>query len=421
MRVAVPWWHLSPSPGHVEADVVVIGAGICGLSVALALVRRGRRPVVLERGGCGGGASGRNAGFLMRGAADCYAAAVRHWGRDLARRLWRFSEENLAGLLDAGLEALPSFRRIPSCLLAFDQDQLRELEQSAAWLRDDGFEVGWMARGDDSVWQHGRPLGGLINPHDAAVNPVDLIRWLRARLSAPVYEHCPVAAITPAEDGVRVAVRTPHLVFVTPHVLLCVNAYLPLLCPHLSWLVRPVRGQMLALTHESLRLDYSYYANRGYDYFRQTPDGTVVVGGRRHLFAEVETGYDEHPTEPVQSALEDFAAAVLGVPRAQMRIVARWAGTMGFTPDGLPIVAPVPGPWPGGSVWFCGGFTGHGMSLAHRTARAAVDAMLDGVASPFPLDRPQLACSRPVPSDAPSEPRDARASLRDAPTPRHVS
>jgi glycine/D-amino acid oxidase-like deaminating enzyme len=57
---------------------------------------------------------------------------------------------------------------------------------------------------------------------------------------------------------------------------------------------------------------------------------------------------------------------------------------MAFTPDGLPLIGPLD---PDRRVWFCGGFNGHGMSLARRCARACAVEMLDGERSPFPLSR----------------------------------
>jgi glycine/D-amino acid oxidase-like deaminating enzyme len=57
---------------------------------------------------------------------------------------------------------------------------------------------------------------------------------------------------------------------------------------------------------------------------------------------------------------------------------------MGFSQTGLPIIQHV-GTLenPAAPVWFCGGFTGHGMSMAYETTRLAVDEMLDGKASIF--------------------------------------
>jgi glycine/D-amino acid oxidase-like deaminating enzyme len=182
-------------------------------------------------------------------------------------------------------------------------------------------------------------------------------------------------------------VRTPDCVVLCRRVLVCTNAYGPLLLPQLSSLITARRGQMMAVEAPGARLDCSYYANHGSEYLRQAADGRIVVGGCRTYHADREVGYEDATSEWVQRDLERFAGKMLG----EFTIRVRWAGTMGFSPDGLPIVGPVaPGPgdgWSPGAVWFCGGFTGHGMSMAHRTSEAAVGAMLDGSANPFPIER----------------------------------
>jgi gamma-glutamylputrescine oxidase len=389
--MTVSHWRRVDSPRRVDCDVVVIGAGVCGLSAALALSRRGLRTVIVERHAVGSGASTRNAGFLMRGAAENYAAAIELYGRNLARTVWRWTEENLAGLRAEGIGSLPSYRAVPSCLLALGPEEAGELERSLALLREDGFNVGWASAGDDAVWRHGRPLGGLLNPDDASINPADLMRLLAAR-AGPVVEHQEVFAIEPGARGVTL--RSAECAFTAPRVLVCTNAFAPLLFPSMAGIIAPRRGQMLAVRAAGLRLDCSYYANHGYEYFRQTHDGTVVVGGCRRAFADVEVGYEDTTTPPVQSALEQFARDRLGLRPGAYEVIARWAGTMGFSPDGLPLIGPIPGL--DDRVWFCGGFTGHGMSMGYRAAHAAVAAMLDGEENVLPLARAVRSAAAPL-------------------------
>src|SRR4051812_27939179 len=138
------YWQLSPSPTTTVSDAIVVGAGIAGVSAALVLQRRGLDVVVLDRQTVASGASSRAAGFLMRGAAENYALAVDHYGRELARTLWRWTEENLEGLRGEGVESLPSYRRIPSCLVATGPEELAELKRSVTLLREDGFAVEWI-------------------------------------------------------------------------------------------------------------------------------------------------------------------------------------------------------------------------------------------------------------------------------------
>jgi glycine/D-amino acid oxidase-like deaminating enzyme len=380
--MTVSHWRLGTSGGEIGTSVCVIGGGIAGVSAALWLGRRGVDVVLVERGAIGSGASGRNAGFLMRGAADNYGAAARTFGREMARRVWSMTEQNLALLRAEGVEALGSYRRVPSCLIAFEVEEAGELRESVELLEADGFEAAWVERGEDTLWTRAAPIGALLNPGDAACNPLELLGMLRAKLNACVIEQQEVVEIRGDADSVFV--RTTDAMVRASRVMVCTNAYAPSLLAALDGLVAARRGQMFAARAPGVRLDCSYYANHGSEYFRQANDGMVVVGGCRTKFADVEVGCEDVTTPGVQGALEQFASRVLG---EGLEITARWAGTMGFSPDGLALVGPVEGAWAPGSVWFCGGFTGHGMSTAFVAAREAVGAMLDGTPTLLSMSR----------------------------------
>lgn len=394
------WRRASTRADRLECDALVIGAGVCGVSAAIAFARAGLHTLVIDRGPVAGGASSRNAGFLMRGAADHYADAIRLYGHGLAKTLWRWTEENLAGLRGEGCETLPSYRRIPSALLALNDGQARELREAEGLLRADGFNIGWAESsigpfGPDSAFKAGGVLGALVNPDDASVNPVELVELLAAKArasGATIFENREVFGVEGDDEGATV--RSADLVIRARRVLICLNAYAPLLIPELAGIITPRRGQMIALDGTGLRLDASYYANHGSEYFRSSADGTVVVGGCRTYFADREVGFEDTTTSYVQSALETFAARALGIdgaPAVRARLKARWAGTMGFSPDGLPLVGPVDDLGAsaryGANVWFCGGFTGHGMSMGYRTAQSAVEGMLEGKPTPLPMRR----------------------------------
>jgi glycine/D-amino acid oxidase-like deaminating enzyme len=386
--------------GHIlpaTVDLVVLGGGVAGVSAALEAQRVGMSVLVLERNALASGASGRNAGFLMRGMAENYAVAIEQYGRERAGAAWRLSEDNLKDLAALGIEELRSFQRIPSVLLALDDKEHAQLRASMDLLREDGFDTLWLNDGADAAWSSGLALGGLVNPHDGAVNPVELMSWLAAKLNDPIREGVEAAALLPSGKGVTV--RTNAGDVHAQRVLVCTNAYAGEMLPSLRGVISPKRGQMLALKLKGLddapwrRLDASYYINFGHEYIRQTFDGTVVVGGFRWKQAEREVGYEDHPSPELQAALEGLAADIFcdedESPDDAFEVVARWSGVMGFSPDGMPVVGAIPEPWnESGNVWYCGGFTGHGMSLGHRTATLAVRAMVNGGANPFPIDRP---------------------------------
>lgn len=383
--MSVPLWKCADRLETIRCDAAVIGAGITGIAAALAFERAGMDSLIIERGEIASGASGRNAGYLMRGAADNYAAAVRDLGRSAAKSLWKWTEDNLAMLRAEGIESVPSCRRVPSCLLAMTRSEHDELTESVRLMREDGFDVNWITSGSDAAWRSGQALGGLLNPGDSVCNPNELLRFLAAKLKRPPRTLAEVSRVEVLGEQVRIT--TAEAVIETQRCLVCLNAFTPLLFPSLAELIQPRRGQILAVRTTAPALDYSYYANHGYEYFRQVTPDAAIFGGWRSRFADVEVGYEERTTDGVQRGLEEFARQILG---AKPEVTARWSGTMGFTPDGLPLIGPIDAagrPAPTSPLWICGGYTGHGMSMAFKAAHEAVQAMLSRRSPPFPLAR----------------------------------
>jgi len=78
----------------LTADIAIIGGGIAGIATAYSLAREGGSVVILERREIADGASGRNAGFILGGVSDNYAAACASYGVDRATRVFRFTFAN---------------------------------------------------------------------------------------------------------------------------------------------------------------------------------------------------------------------------------------------------------------------------------------------------------------------------------------
>lgn len=357
---------------EIEASVAIVGGGVCGLSAGLECEARGVDAVVIERERVGAGASGRNAGYLMRGMAESYAAACDVYGRERARAVWAWSEENLAALRAFGAGELEGFGDRASCLIALDEGEETRLRRSAGMMAEDGFGVSLIEppSGRDAVWRSGRPRVGLVNPGDAVCDPLALLGLLRSALARTrVVEGREVYAIDREDGAVRVCAR--GLTVRAGRVLVATNAWIGELAPGLRGVIEPKRGQMLAARpSEPVHLDFAYYLNRGDEYIRMGPGGLVLVGGCRRFEPVTESG-DRGGVHPaVQERLEGYLRELV---TGDSEVVARWSGVMGFSPDHLPVVGPT---GEGDRVWVCGGFTGHGMSLGYLAGRRAAAAML---------------------------------------------
>lgn len=370
------WQQLEPPAAETRTGVAIIGAGISGLSAAIECEARGIDAVILEQDFPGARASGRNAGYLMRGGAENYARAITDYGRDRARTLWKFTEDNLTALRTLGVASLPSFADRPSCLVALDREEAGELQHSAELLREDGFDAQLIRPGPnapaDPIWRSGRPLTALVNPNDAVCSPMELVGLLRFKLQrTPVIQGSRVYAIEAHGDTVTILARG-HTIH-ADHALVCTNAYARELLPELAGVVTPNRGQMFAIRPNNpsdADLSFAYYLNHGSEYIRSGPSHTVLLGGAR-THRELEERTDTEGLNPaVQERLGEWARELI---TDRYEVTARWSGIMGFSPDGLPIVRPCLN---SNRVWFCGGLTGHGMSMGHLTARHAVAVML---------------------------------------------
>jgi glycine/D-amino acid oxidase-like deaminating enzyme len=353
-------------------ETAIVGAGIVGLSTAYWLTRSGRRPIVLDADGIASHASGRNAGFLMTGTAEPYTALVRAIGEEASRRLWELSNENrelLRGeLLDLGridCEFIPEGSWIAA--LADHPEQERELLASCERLAALGLDLQWREAAEVRR-ASGCPLlaGGIFQPRDGGIDPARLCRGMAhlvGEAGGQVRTGVRVRRLEPEGDRVRIVTDAGHLL--AERVVLALNAYAPALLPHLQGEIRPVRGQIFTTAPGPRDLQGVWYVNDGYEYFRQLPDGTFLLGGCRWVARDTEVGYEEKPTARVQGALDSFLRDAL--PRfADRPVLNRWAGTMAFTVDGLPRAGGVPG-IPG--AIYAAGMNGHGMSLGFATGK----------------------------------------------------
>lgn len=375
-----PWQQpLEP----VRADVAVVGAGIVGAATAWALAEEApeRSVVLVEAERPAWGASGRNAGFLLLGTHTDYASAVDALGRDAARRLWAFTQENLDLAVRLADGADVGFSLSGSVIAAGDAAEAERLARAHALLSEDGVASDLLTPDGlrDRIGAVGFPAG-LFVPQGGTVDPARLVARAIEASGARLLTGARVVQVAAAGEGVRLDLAGGGSVEAGQAVL-CVNAFLPDLVPDLAWMVRPVRAQMFATAPAAPILSAPVYSHDGFYYVRQRPDGRVLVGGARHRHVGAEVGTEDATTPALQADLEAYLTA--HVPgTADARVERRWSGTMGFSPDGRPLLGDVPGV-PGAYV--ATGFTGHGMGYGLRFGRLIARTLFGRDDSAAPL------------------------------------
>lgn len=131
-----------------SADVVVVGAGVAGLTTAYCLAREGRQVQVIDREGIGAGESIRSTAHLASALDDRFHHLARWHGADGAR-LAADSHASAIDWIEHFVDAVPGrcgFRRVPGHLFPFDGNADR-LEKELDAAREAGLEVSFASAG----------------------------------------------------------------------------------------------------------------------------------------------------------------------------------------------------------------------------------------------------------------------------------
>jgi gamma-glutamylputrescine oxidase len=350
------WSPLPQLQQEVHADVCVVGLGGSGLTAIDALLDHGMTVVGIDAGGIAGGAAGRNGGFLLAGLARFHHEMVELLGRQRAAALYHLTVAEIDRI--ARVEAA-QVRRRGSLRIAVDAEELADCEVQLAALRAD----------DLPAERYEGPEGqGLLIPTDASFNPLLRCRALAASAiarGAQLFENTATSRLDPGR------VEALHGRVLAAHIIVAIDGKLDRVLPELQGRVRTARLQMLgtAPTRE-VAFTRPVYARYGYDYWQQTTDHRIVMGGFRDTQLDAEWTTMTGVTEAIQKQLERQLRDRLGVTAP---ITNRWAASVGYTVDGLPVLDEVrPG------IWALGGYNGTGNIVGALCARAVVDLILTG-------------------------------------------
>lgn len=350
--------------GDIEADVCVVGLGGSGLVCVRELGRLGVRAVGVDGGEVGGGAAGRNGGFLLAGLANFYHDAVSRYGRERSRRMYQLTLDEIERIVELTPETV---NRSGSLRIAESMEELADCARQLGAMMTDGLPA---------EAYEGPEGQGILVRGDGTFQPLERCRALAtAAMSegAVLFERSPVTSVLPGE------VRTASGVVRARHIVVAVDGALDLLLPELAPEVRTARLQMLATAPTNdVHFSRPVYARWGYDYWQQRPDGAIALGGARDIGGDAEWTHDTTPTDVVQRALEQRLREQLHV---HAPITHRWAASVSYTRDELPIVREVRD-----RVWAVGGYSGTGNVIGSLLGRGMARLIVrgdDGLVRPF--------------------------------------
>jgi len=332
-----------------NADIIVIGSGIVGLSAAMHLKKRqpALKVLVLERGFLPTGASTKNAGFACFGTVSEQLASLQRSSPDEVSRLveykWRGLQRLRENLGDANIDHFQyggyelfmddETERAGYCIdqIPYVNKLLKDAigtnaiySVANAKIADFGFKgVGRMIYNPFEGQLHtGKMMHALLN----IVNALGVL----------VLNKCEILKIE--NENSHISLITNQGIFKSKKIILATNAFASQLFPALK--VIPGRGQVLVTKPiAGLKLKGAYHFDEGYYYFRNI-DNRVLFGGGRNLDFKTEETWEFGHTEAVKNKLAVYLKEVI-LPDHDFEIDYWWSGIMGFGEDISPIVKEV--------------------------------------------------------------------------------
>jgi sarcosine oxidase subunit beta len=380
------------------ADVIVVGAGVQGASLAFQLARRGARVIVLERETVAAGATGRSSGFV-RMHYDLESESRLAWLSFPYFRSW----PEMVGAGDAGFVRTGFLHVMPESLAGQVRANVEMQQRLGIPTRTvTPNEIGRLvpgARTDDLAIGAYEPESGYADPSGTAAGFLAAAR----RLGASLVQGCRVTGV--ALDGDTVAgVDTDRGRFGAPAVAIAVGA----------WAAELAQTAGVDLPVTAWRHETAYFglpSGRGPDfpividevnqaYFRPEGQDMMLVGleGRN----EVGGSPDRPLAAAGPAAIEDMIGRVCArVPwMTEGTFRTAHGGQDGITPDQRPILGRA---GPDGLYLACG-FSGTGFKTAPAIGACLAELILDGHSttadiSAYGLER--FAAGRPLVGEHP--------------------
>jgi glycine/D-amino acid oxidase-like deaminating enzyme len=364
------WQEQAPLPDGLggdalpeRCDVAIVGGGYTGLGAARALAKLGIEAVVLEAEPLGHGASSRNGGKALVGLKHDASHVVKQLGATLGEALWRASLRGIDLLEEIAREERIDcdFSRCGSTYLAAKPAHFAAMQRESEWL-DANFGY---ARVDVPPEELAAEIGtthyfgGTVDPPSAGIHPAKWARGLAVAASGAGATLCAdteVQEISRRVTGFRVGTSRGELL--AREVLLATNGYTGPLNRGVQRRVVPVGSYIIATgpldpAHQRRisPLGRMFYDSKWFlKYFRLTPDGRMLFGGRTTISPDQDLRRSAKLLRQEMVAMFPELAAV--------PITNSWSGRLGVTFDGLPHIGRSDG------IHYALGYGGHGVALS---------------------------------------------------------
>lgn len=337
------YWELKQY--FTEFDLIVIGAGIVGLSSAISYKNKNKKAkiLILERGLLPNGASTKNAGFACFGSSSellddlsknnsetIWETVLMRWqGLQILRK--RLGDKGIDLNLWGGYELFDS-----------KENKIKNLEKTQELNKEIYQHLGLkncFSEYPKNNFGFKNTKGIILNKYEGQIDTglmMQNLLLLAQKKGITVLNNIEIKTIN--DLGVKVELKSINGVFKAKKVVVATNGFANELLKINN--INPARAQVLITKPISqLKIKGTFHYQEGYYYFRNIKN-RLLFGGGRNINLKKEATSEIGLNSKIQNHLEYLLKTMI-LPNTVFEIEHRWSGIMGVGNEKKPIIKPI--------------------------------------------------------------------------------
>lgn len=337
------YWELKQY--FTEFDLIVVGAGIVGLSSAISYKNKNKKAkiLILERGVLPNGASTKNAGFACFGSSSellddlsknnsetIWETVLMRWqGLQILRK--RLGDKGIDLNLWGGYELFDS-----------KENKIKSLEKIKDLNKEIYHHLGLkncFSEYPKNNFGFKNTKGIILNKYEGQIDTglmMQNLLLLAQKKGITVLNNIEIKAIN--DLGGKVELKSINGVFKAKKVVVATNGFANELLKINN--IKPARAQVLITKPISqLKIKGTFHYQEGYYYFRNIKNRLLFGGGRNINFKKEATS-EIGLNSKIQNHL-DYLLKTMILPNTAFEIEHRWSGIMGVGNEKKPIIKPI--------------------------------------------------------------------------------
>jgi gamma-glutamylputrescine oxidase len=339
------FWYLNrPESGclrtSLQADVVIIGGGMAGLTAAQAFAEKNKRVILLEAFYCGSGATGKSSGFITPNSEISFAEFVRRYGSVGGTAIWQAIEGGVeyirANIKRYGIDC--DYAPEDTLIVASSPQGVKELHKEDDQLKKLVGKSGFIEKDQLQSYLHSSAFfGGVIYENTFSITAY---KYCQAMKEILIKKGVTIFEETPVLDFKNHVVRTLHGTVKAQHIIVCTDRFTPNLgvLRESVYQVQTFLMMSQPLVENEIKKifpDRRYMVwdtEMIYNYFRLVGNRLALGGGS---LLHVYDGKEKHCSSRVYGKLSGYFKKKF--PLLDLQFEQFWPGLIGVSKDVAPI------------------------------------------------------------------------------------